>query len=165
MRTAPLPLMHRITRIGVFLMAGLLVTAGCGGDKSTGPDGGITGRYTLRDVDGEGLPVTIHQGPWLDPVNVTFYNKYVMQVTGGTIELGDDDRFTMTISAQANADGLQWSPSLILIGDYDVANGEIRFWPDGYDIAAGSARISRGTITLTIDLMTKGVSNDLHFRR
>jgi hypothetical protein len=164
MRIAPSPFTRRMT--GVFLVAVcLLAAAGCGGDNSTGPSGRITGSYVLRDVDDEGLPVTIHQGPWLDPVNVTFYNKYILQVTGGVIELHDDDRFTMTISADANADGLQWSPTLVLGGSYEVDDGEVWFWVDGYDVPAGSAAISRGIITLTIDLMSKGVSNDLHFRK
>jgi hypothetical protein len=165
MRTTALPLSRRSFRAGVLLLLSATVLAiGCGGDQSTGPGKkNVAGTYLLSEVDEAGLPATIHQGPWLDPVNVVFYNQYIMRITGGAIALDPDDRFSLTISAEAYADGLQWTPIFTLTGTYEIDDGELWFWPDGYNIPAGSATIHGRTITLTIDLMTKGIDNDLSF--
>lgn len=154
-----------VRRAALLLAATALLAGGCGGDKGTGPGSNPAGTYVLHDIDAQALPVTIHQGPWLDPGSVTFYNKYILQITGGVIELGSDDRFTLTLDGAVNADGVQFAPSTMVTGDYEIDGGEVWFMPDGYGGNGWSASIGNGTVSFDMDLMSKGASLEYSFRR
>lgn len=147
------------------LSAAMLAALGCGGDKGTGPGSNPAGSYVLQEIDDFALPVTIHNGPWLDPVHVTFYNLYNMRITGGVIELGSDDRFSFTLNGSVNADGIQWEPTMYVVGDYGIDDGEIWFEPDDQAGNTLWATIDRGNISFDLDVMSKGAVRDYVFRR
>lgn len=146
--------------LGAFVAA----AAGCGGGgSSTGPGGNVAGTYVLQNVDLESLPAVIHNGPWLDPINVVFYNLYHLEVTGGSIALDEDDRFAFTLEGFVDADGNYFPRGSTLEGYYEVDGDELWLTPDG--APAIFATIEGRTITLTADIMRKGTANDFAFRR
>lgn len=150
----------------VLTVAATFIISGCSSDKGTGPGGDSSaGTYLLSDVDDYAPPVTIHQGPWLDPVSVTFYNKFILQVTGGAIELDDDDTFSINFTVHANGDGKQWGASVHVTGAYVLEGDELWFYPDDENQNPVVAYLNGDTINLTLDFMGKGVANTYHFSK
>lgn len=148
------------------LAAALLAAPGCSSDKGTGPAEKLpAGTYSLHQIDDDAPPVTIHQGPWLDPVNVTFYNKFIVKITGGEVELDDNGQFLMNFTADINGDGQQWSAVLDIAGAYAIEDDEVWFYPEDADLNPVSSPLQNGAITLGIDFMGKGVANYYHFAK
>lgn len=150
----------------LLLGASLAAFTGCsGGGGGTGPGGSIAGNYVLEGVDDEAPPVTIHHGPWLDRINVRFYNLYHAEITGGSIELDGDDRFVMSISGTVNADGQLFSMTMYTEGYYEVDGDEIWFTSDDPALGSSVGTLDGGAIYFVVDVMKKGVANELVFER
>lgn len=150
------------------ILAFALLGAACGGgggDSGTEPSNGPAGTYALRQVDDASLPAVIHQGPWLDRVNVRFYNKLIMQVVDGSIELYDDGTYSMTFDMEYNADGKPGTTSVDREGDYEVQGADIAFRWGSNPPGTFAGRLQGGVITIPLDFMGKGVSNAYAFRR
>ena len=152
------------------LLLGATVAAatGCGGggDGGTGPDDdGITGTYVLQNVDQDPLPVEIHHGPWFDAQNGTFYNLFVFTVTGGSIQLQEDGRFTMSLSAVVNGDGQGGAAMLSIGGWYERDGDELWFEADDESWGTATATLDGDEIIMSADMMNKGVSRDFSYQR
>jgi hypothetical protein len=151
----------------LLLGATLAVGTGCsGGGESTGPDNDdITGTYVLQNVDEESLPVEIHHGPWFDAASGTFFNQFIFTVTGGSIQLLDGGRFTMTMSAVVNGDGQGGAATLSVDGWYEVDGDEIWFEADDETWGSVTATLDGDTIIMSADMMNKGDSRDFSYQR
>lgn len=147
------------------ILAAALSTMACAGGDGTGPDAGEAGNYSLRNIDLQPPPVTIHHGPWLDRVNVRFYNLYHVEITSGLIELDGDDRFVMTYNGRVVADGQEFATSLTTEGFYEVDGDEIWFTSDDATLGTAMGILQGRTITFAVDLMEKGVDNEFVFQR
>lgn len=163
------PRWHRGTRwiTSLLLGATLAVGVGCGsGGGSTGPsDDDITGTYLLQNVDLEPLPVEIHHGPWYDAASGTFFNQFVFTVTGGSIQLLEGGRFTLTLSAVVVGDG-QGGAALVSVGGWYELDGD-ELWLEADDETFGSvgATLDGDTILMEADMMNKGVMREFSYRR
>lgn len=159
------------TRFSTLLIAAALVgTASCapsGGDP-TGPndDGEELGRYVLTKVDLGPPPEVIHNGPWFDNETGTFYNLFHVEVVDGEVRLLDGERFTFSISIGIDGDGQLGFTMVTVNGYYEYFDDDNEIHliaDDGTGELIGE--ISQGEIELEMDLMGKGVTNRLIFRK
>lgn len=151
---------------GLVLVATLAAMVACGGDGGSGPAGGsAAGTYQLQEVDSYAPPVTIHHGPWIDRASGAYYNAFVVQVNGATIELNGEGRFTVSFAGAVNADGLQYPATLSTSGAYEIDGDEIALQPDNAVMLPAIGVLHRGTITLAFDLLGSGATNQYTFRR
>jgi len=147
------------------LVATLVSVAACSGsDSSTGPSSGPAGSYQLRQIDQENLPVEIHGGPWFDPADGIFYERYLVSVDEGAVELCDCGRFSIWFNASIDGDGTLMTKHVEIDGDWEAHGSVIVLQADG---APGTATLTvhGRTIDLQIDLMGKGVNLDYTFRK
>lgn len=107
-------------RLAMFALAGTL--AACSVD-STGPNGSVSGNYSLRTINGQTLPYTFSSGLQLTSEQLTLYRD-------GTYE--DVSRYS---------DG----SSFVDDGDYDNYNGSITFYSSTGQTYQGSLSGSRLT--------------------
>ena len=115
-------------RLVMLALAGTL--AACSTD-STGPNGSITGTYTLRTIDGQPLPYTFSSGLRLTSDQITL-------MTDGSYQ--DVSRYS---------DGT----SFVDEGDYTSYNGAVTFYSTSGDTYQGS--ISRDVLTQIINGYTQ----------
>lgn len=115
-------------RLVMLALAGSL--AACSTD-STGPNGSVTGTYTLRTIDGQPLPYTFSSGLRLTSDQITLR-------TDGSYE--DVSRYS---------DGT----SFIDDGDYTSYNGAVTFYSTSGDTYQGS--ISRDVLTQLVNGYTQ----------
>lgn len=146
-------------------LAAALTTTGCAGGEGTGPGAGEAGDYVLTNVDLHPPPATIHHGPWLDRVNVRFYNLYHVEITSGVLALDGDDRFVMTFNGIVVADGQQFATSVTTEGFYEVDGDEIWLTSDHETLGTAVGTLQGRTITFAVDFMQKGVDNEFVFQR
>ena len=104
--------------------------AACSTD-STGPNGSVTGTYTLRTIDGQPLPYTFSSGLRLTSDQITL-------MTDGTYE--DVSRYS---------DG----SSFVDEGDYTSYNGAVTFYSTSGETYQGS--ISRDVLTQILNGYTQ----------
>ena len=155
------------SRLSLLALAGVLVgPAACGSDGATGPrqqDDTPAGLYRLWGVDAERLPVEIHRGPWLDPETVHFYNRYVVEVTDGVIELDEEDSsFWMELDYDTNGDGVQGHRNLYVEGTYSIVDGLLMMLSTEGNL--GFAEIqSNGKIYFDLDILGIGTFNTFGF--
>jgi hypothetical protein len=147
------------------LATALSGVAGCGGssDAVTDPDDGPYGSYALSQVDGTALPVQVHNGPFLDRTNVRLYNRFIVRVTGGEIELDDDGQLYISVQATADADGTPGRFDNEYEVPYKLIDNRLTVIIDGQKVEIG--RLEDGALTIGMDLMQKGVVNQFTFRR
>jgi hypothetical protein len=148
--------------------AGLLSLAllgACPKDSGTDPSNGPAGSYELRQVDDGALPFTIHKGPWLDRVHTRFYNKFVMDVVEGDIELDEGGNYTLDLFFDYVADGTPGNTGVHHKGSYEIDGADITFRWGSNPPGTYLGRIQNGVITIPFDFMGKGVSIGYAFRR
>lgn len=115
-------------RLVMLALAGTL--AACSTD-ATGPNGSITGTYTLRTIDGQPLPYTFSSGLRLTSDQITL-------MTDGTYQ--DVSRYS---------DGTSFYDE----GDYTSYNGAVTFYSTSGDTYQGS--ISRDVLTQILNGYTQ----------
>ena len=113
-------------RFGVVAAAFLGLVA-CGSDGPTSPKTGgkVVGTWVLESVDDADPPVAVHRGPWLDPNSGIFFNNYVVRVTGGYIEIRENETFYMALQIRIDADGQTVDGNLELEGEWDLVDDEV----------------------------------------
>lgn len=134
--SAALAMMPRSLRAAIVAAAGVtfLGLAACGSDGPTSPTSGgkVTGTYTLEYADEEELPVAVHRGAYLDPATGVFYNNFIFEVTGGYIELREDETFFVSLQISVSADGQTGQGTFDLEGVWDEVKDEVVLriqWP------------------------------------
>jgi hypothetical protein len=154
-----------IRRVTTLLLAGIFTAvAGCGGsDSPTEPQNGPYGEYALRQVDGAAPPVQVHNGPWLDPVETRFYNNLNLRVTGGEVHLHDDGTFYISLDLSGVGDGEKVTTTSEIEAFYKLIEGELILIANGQKVSIGT--VEDGEVMIGLDLMGKGVVNQLTFRR
>jgi hypothetical protein len=107
--------MPRATLLGLTLLAG---ACGGGDHNPTGPGGGLSGTYTLVGINEDGLPED-------EP-----YNFGTASFTGGSLRLGQDGQWEMTIFY----DHLEQDQSLQLedYGQYGRQGDDLSFSSEAY---------------------------------
>ena len=81
-------------RLTAFALAALAVTA-CGGDKSVGPSGTVTGSYTLQSFNGKQVPVTVSDN-----------GTTRAELLGGTLALNANSSYTESVTVRETVTGL-----------------------------------------------------------
>lgn len=135
------------------VVALLLTVAACGGDKVTGTKE-FTGSYSLRTVNGGGLPAVV----FLDDTEKD-------EVTGGTINLASDNTWSGTLGIRATdvTDGTVFLdfPAFPIAGTYSVSGSSITIddpshgltftgTVGGGELAIGTDLVGLGTITALV---------------
>ena len=125
----------RGTRRSFINVAAFMAISACsGGGGPTEPTNGkfVTGTYTLEYIDDEELPVAIHRGAYRDPETGQFWNNFVVEVTGGYIELRQNETFYIAFNVRVNADGQTGQTILEMEGEWDEIRDEVVLrvkWP------------------------------------
>jgi len=120
-------------RLAMFALASTM--AACSLD-STGPNGSVTGSYTLRTINGQSLPYTFQSGRRLTSDQLTLYSD-------GTY----DD-----VSQYSNG------TSTFDEGDYTSNNGAITFYSTSGDTYQGS--VSGDVLTQIVNSYTQVFERD-----
>jgi hypothetical protein len=120
-------------RLAMFALAGTL--AACSLD-STGPNGSVTGTYSLRTINGQNLPYTFPSGRRLNGDQLTIYED-------GTYE-----------------DVSRWSDGSTTVdeGDYTNYNGAMTFYSTSGGVYQGS--VSRDVLTQVLNGYTQVFERD-----
>ena len=147
--------------------AAFLGLSGCGADAPTSPNssGKVTGTWVLEYVDDEEPPVAVHRGAWLDPATGIFYNNYVFRVTGGYMEIRENETFYFAIQARIEADGQVAEGTVEFEGEWDLVDDQVVLrvqWP-----VTGTQVLGReGAFLHTdVDFLGNGDSSHLDFKR
>jgi hypothetical protein len=162
---------HRATRFArTILFAGaaplyLGVAACSGGGGPTAPSSGgkVTGTYSLEYADDEELPVAVHRGAYLDPATGVFYNNFVFEVTGGYIEIRENETFYAALQVRITADGQGGQGTFDFEGEWDEVKDEIVLriqWPF---VATTSMERDGNWLTTNIDFLGLGEETELEF--
>jgi hypothetical protein len=148
----------------VAVTAMLIALAGCGGsDTSTGPAADPAGIYTLGGVEYDELPATIHQNPWSDPMTGHFYDKLIVQVTGGVVELAPNGHFSVTLQIFKSGDGVKENLEDVHEGTWTVKGTVVSIRLDNGE--AGEASLQEGVFGLSLDYLRKGAFQTYLFEK
>jgi len=149
------------------LAAALAGVAACGGgsDATTAPRGNAEiGTYALMQVDAKSIPARIHNGPWFDAAKPHFYNRLIVNITGGELGLQKGGRYHLALDVSFNGDGQEASFTLSSDGTYEMEGDQIQFFRDD-GAGSATASINKGTVNLALDLLGDGERmNDIVFR-
>ena len=119
----------------------LVMLAACGGD-STGPNGDVTGNYTLRTVNGANVPAVVFQD-----------SQEKDELTGGSINLNSDKTWSGTLSARVTdlASGVFQTFSAPAGGTFSSSGGTITL-TDATDGSQLTGSVGGGTLTISGDI-------------
>src|SRR5687768_512153 len=134
----------------LLLGATLGLATGCGGDSATGPKANPNaGVYTLKQIEGAGLPVEVYHGPYFDSAKPHFYNQMVVKAIKGEFDLQPDGSYTLGVAFTTLGDGAKGTLSFSSEGEYELDGDEIIFEDnEGFSIFA---TIEDGVITVTFN--------------
>lgn len=139
------------------LLAALVFTlVACGGDKATGPQS-VTGSYTLRTVNGGGLPGVVYQD-----------TQQKFEVTDGTLVLAGDNTWQGTLGARITdltTNQAQSFPALALSGGTYTLTGSTLTLKDPVDGLTFTGTVSGGTMTVNVDLIGLGQATALVYSK
>ena len=124
------------------IAAGILaVLAACSSD-STGPNGSVTGSYTLRTVNGNNVPVVVFQ-------NTTVKDE----LTAGNINLNADKTWSGSLSARETtlSSGAVVTATVPANGTYTNNNGSVTL-TDATDGSQLTGTAANGTLTISGDI-------------
>jgi len=166
MFSAPLLRWARLTRLAVAATVFLGISA-CGADGPTSPSSGgkVTGTWVLETVDEEDPPVAIHRGAFLDPNTGAFYNNYVFRVSGGYIEIRDNETFYMSLLVRIEADGQTAQGNVELEGEWDLVEDEVILRVQFPVIGTQVLEREDGKLHTDIDFLGLGELAHLHFSK
>ena len=153
-------------RLGV-LAAAFLGIAACGSDGPTSPNSGgkVTGTWVLESVDDEEPPVAVHRGAYLDPNTGVFFNNYVFRVTGGYIEIRENETFYMSLRVRIEADGQTAEGNVELEGEWDLVDDEVVLRVQFPIVGSQVLEREDGMLHTDIDFLGTGEEAHLHFKR
>ena len=114
----------------VMLALASTMLASCSSD-STGPNGSVTGTYTLRTIDGQPLPYTF----------------------SGGLRLMSDELTLMSDGSYEDVSRYSDGTSFVDEGDYTNYNGAVTFYSTSGDTYQGS--ISRDVLTQVLNSYTQ----------
>src|SRR5690242_646649 len=100
----------------IALVVATLAMGACGGDKATGPGGTLAGNYTLRTVNGGGLPVVIAQ-----------LGSDKLEVTSGSVTMNENNTFTGVTAFRETIDGDVDTFTATCPGTYTRSGSSITF--------------------------------------
>jgi len=145
----------------------LVAAQACGSDSptSTHTNGNSDprGTYTLRTVDGKGVPYQISRSPYRDPDSGHFYNEFDVVVTDGGVELDELGFIDIWLNFSITGDGVPMTGGRELKGLYDTDGSQVMVTFDG--VNWGPLPIQNGQISIPADVLGKGVDNTYVFRR
>ena len=156
----------RLTRLAVAATV-LLGISACGSDGPTSPSssGKVTGTWVLDAVDDEEPPVAIHRGAFLDPNTGIFYNNYVFRVSGGSIEIRENETFYMSLIVRIEADGQTAQGNVELEGEWDLVEDEVVLRVQFPVIGTQVLEREDGKLHTDIDFLGLGELAHLHFSK
>ena len=162
---APIP-WARLTRLAVAATV-FLGISGCGSDSPTSPSssGKVTGTWVLDTVDDEEPPVAIHRGAFLDPNTGVFYNNYVFRVSGGYIEIRENETFYMSLLVRIEADGQTAQGNVELEGEWDLVEDEVVLRVQFPVVGTQVLLRDDGKLHTDIDFLGLGELAHLHFSK
>ena len=156
----------RLARLTVAATIFLGISA-CGSDGPTSPNSGgkVTGTWVLEAVDDEEPPVAIHRGAFLDPNTGIFYNNYVFRVSGGYIEIRENETFYMSLLVRIEADGQTAQGNVELEGEWDLVEDEVVLRVQFPVIGTQVLLRDDGMLHTDIDFLGLGELAHLHFSK
>src|SRR5262249_11997967 len=122
-------------RTAVLLSAAML--GACAGDPSTSPSSksqNLAGTYALRQVDGEAVPVVIHDGLYYDATNNHLYLLLVVTVSDGAIEMDDQGNIDVWFDVDVWGDGAIWRRHIETAGTYTTNGSQVTVYVGGQPI-------------------------------
>ena len=145
-----------------FLLALVTATAtACGGkDGPSSPDGApdggaaIVGSYSLQQVDGRGLPVTIFD----DDVETEDGDvvRLKVAVANGSLDIDDNEEFSGNLALRLTVQGQSKNESLPMRGEYSRSGNTISFESDDPDDPSFEGTIRNGRLELKLDIFGTG---------
>ena len=153
-------------RTAVFAAAFLGISA-CGSDAPTSPNsnGKVIGTWVLESVDDEEPPVAVHRGAYLDPNTGVFFNNYVFRVTGGYVEIRENETFYMSLRVRIEADGQTAEGNVELEGEWDLVDDEVVLRVQFPIIGTQVLVREDGMLHTDIDFLGTGEEAHLHFSK
>lgn len=154
-------------RTAVFAAAFLGLTA-CGSDGPTSPgsnSGKVIGTWVLESVDDEEPPVAVHRGAYLDPNTGVFFNSYVFRVTGGYVEIRENETFYMSLRVRVEADGQTAEGNVELEGEWDLVDDEVVLRVQFPIVGTQVLVREDGILHTDIDFLGTGEEAHLHFSK
>lgn len=153
-------------RTAVFAAA-LLGISACGSDAPTSPGNGgkVTGTWVLESIDDEEPPVAVHRGAYLDPATGIFFNNYIFRVTGGYVEIRDNETFYMSLQVRIEADGQTAAGNVELEGEWDLVDDEVVLRVQIPVVGTMSLEREDGMLHTDIDFLGTGEEAHLHFKK
>ena len=153
-------------RTAVFAAAFLGISA-CGSDAPTSPNstGKVIGTWVLESVDDEEPPVAVHRGAYVDPNTGVFFNNYVFRVTGGYIEIRENETFYMSVRIRIEADGQTAEGNVELEGEWDLVDDEIVLRVQFPIVGTQVLVREDGMLHTDIDFLGTGEEAHLHFSK
>lgn len=156
----------RLTRLAVAATV-FLGISGCGSDGPTSPSSGgkVTGTWVLDTVDDEEPPVAIHRGAFLDPNTGVFYNNYVFRVSGGYIEIRENETFYLSLLVRIEADGQTAQGNVEFEGEWDLVEDELVLRAQFPVVGTQVLEREDGKLHTDIDFLGLGDLAHLHFSK
>jgi hypothetical protein len=149
------------------LAAAFLGIAGCGSDGPTSPNstGKVVGTWVLESVDDEEPPVAVHRGAYLDPATGIFFNNFIFRITGGYIEIRENESFYLAIQYRVEADGQTGEGNIELEGEWDLVDDEVVLRVQFPGIGTQILEREGGMLHTDLDFLNTGEDAHLHFRK
>lgn len=165
---------HLITRavrprvISALLFGFFTATAVACGGSDDGPsapagNGAIDGNYSLQQVDGRGLPVTIFD----DDVETEDGRvvRLKIAVTNGSLDIDENEEFSGNLAVRVTVQGQSEDESLPLGGEYSRSGNTISFESDDPDGPSFEGTIRDGRLELELDIFGTGDSITYTFKK
>ena len=153
--------------VAVGALAVLAAAQACGSDSTTSPsspkNSDPKGTYTLRTVDGKGLPYQISRSPYYDAATGHFYNEYDVVVTDGGLELDELGFIDIWVNLSITGDGVPMKDGRETKGLYELDGSTVLITFDG--VNWGPLPLQNGQVTFPADILGKGVDNNYVFKR
>ena len=135
----------------------------CGKDSATAPQDNLFGAYSLSSVDGEDLPVTVFDGQGRLPDGKVVTLKAV--VLDSEIDLDEEGSYFIAIMLRVTVNGNTATQSISNEGQFERSGSRIEFESDDPDISDFSGTLSRGKLTLRLDIMGNGDEYDYEYSK
>lgn len=158
----------RPRHIALLAVASLTATTiACGTNDAGGPSEPdkvvIVGNYSLQQVDGRGLPAPIFDDDVrLEDGRVV---RLKVVVTGGSLELEDNEKFSGTLALELTLEGQEQNESLPIRGKYSRSGNTISFESDDPDDPSFKGTIGNGAVELELDIFDAGEATTYTFKK